>query len=721
MFKLIRQRYSTECGAACLAMVCNYYGVAYPLSQLGALCPSSADGVSMLSLQGVAKELGFDCFCTLADFGVLDNLAEPCILHWNQNHYVVFYGRKGNQYLIADPAKGKLRLSAGRLKNYWLGDNDKGAIMLLQPTTEFGCLIKPEPLGTLSARKFLGPYIKRYWKSFIPVTACLLIGCLLELLMPFLTQAIVDKGIKNNNLNIIQLILVGELFIVVGSACADFIRRRVLLRTSLKININLITDFFAKLFRLPMGYFESKHRGDFLQRIADHGRVQSFLTSQLLNAAFAILTLCVFAVVLYIYNYLIFLIFLIGTLLYVVWIKVFMNKRRILDYELFEKEALSNNCTYQLVDTMQEIKLQDSEKHRQQEWSGLRMKLFETEMQVLNMQQNQDAGAIAISEIKNIVITIFTATAVINGSMTFGQMLAVQYIIGQLNSPVERLIQFVVSLQEVRIALERISEVHTARPENENPTHTSVTHGDITLENVDFQYERFAPSKTINNVSIVAPYGKVTAIVGSSGSGKTTLAKLILGYYPPAKGRIRIGSQDLANTDIVQWRKVCGVVMQEGNIFAESIALNIACGDENIDFDRLKEAADIAGATEFIDRLPHKFNTKIGNGGNSLSVGQRQRILIARAVYRNPQYIIFDEATNSLDAATEKAITTNLESFFKGRTVIVIAHRLSTVKNADNIIVIDHGEVVEQGTHAELCSLHGTYYNLVKNQLDVGD
>lgn len=507
-------------------------------------------------------------------------------------------------------------------------------------------------------------------------------------------------------------------------AIIDFVRRWLLLHIGMRINISLVSDFFIKLLKLPMSFFDTKLMGDLLQRMQDHSRVEKFLTNQMLSVMFSMLSFAILGIVLFIYDKLIFVVFLTGSMAYGVWVAFFLDKRRVLDYELFEKQAKNNNYTYQFITSMQEIKLQDCEQRRRWEWEDVQNELFMVQMKNLKLQQTQEAGSIFINETKNIIITVLSATAVINGNITLGMMLAIQYIIGQLNSPVDQLMNFLYSIQEVKIGLERINEIHMSQEEEDScRTTTSLKDSkhSITLNDIVFKYDQHAIKNTINNVSFHIPEGKVTAIVGASGSGKTTLIKLMLGYYPIGNGNIKIGDNDIAEINLKWWRRQCGVVMQDGVIFSESIARNIAVDDGEIDKERLVKSAEIANIHNYILGLPLKYNTKIGRDGMGLSQGQKQRILIARAVYKDPQFIFLDEATNALDAKNEYAIVENLNEFYKGRTVVVVAHRLSTVKNADQIVVLDAGKVVEVGNHSTLIARKGVYYNLVKNQLELGN
>lgn len=722
-----------QCGVACLEMVCRNYGRQFPISMLSQICHVTSEGVSMLGISEAANEIGFHSVCVRTTVDNLSLAPLPCILHWNQNHFVVLYKvRKGKRFYIADPGKGLIKYSLDDFKNHWVstrsGGEDKGIAMLLEPTPLFYTLkadeIEEGENDNPRSFRFLFGYVRKYKRYFGQVVLGLTVGSLLQLVLPFLTQSIVDVGIRNQDIGFIWLILLGQLMLTFSSTAIDFIRRWLLLHISMRINISLVSDFFIKLLKLPMSFFDTKLLGDLMQRMGDHSRVNGFLTGQTLTIAFSLFSFAVFSVVLFLYNWQIFAIFLLGSILYAAWMMLFLHRRKVLDYELFEQQAINNNKTYEFLTSMQEIKLQDCEQRRRWEWEDTQADLFGVQMKSLKLQQTQEAGSILINEMKNIVITVVAAAAVIHGQMTLGMMLAVQYIIGQLNSPVEQLMGFFYSLQDVRISLERINEIHRAEDENgKRGLHTALDDSSkgIDIDGIMFKYDPHALTKTLDDVTIHIPKGKVTAIVGASGSGKTTLVKLMLGYYPVLEGQISIGGTDISTLNKKWWRRQCGVVMQDGVIFSESIARNIAVDDGEIDEQRLLKASQIACIHEYVMSLPLKYNTKIGRDGVGLSQGQKQRILIARAVYKNPDYIFLDEATNSLDANNERAIVENLDRFYKGKTVVVVAHRLSTVKNADQIVVIDHGRVVEIGDHEELIERRGAYYNLVRNQLELGN
>lgn len=707
-------------------MVCSLMGRPYRLSTLERFCFPTNEGVSLKGIAEAAGALGLKTTAAKVTAEELTRIDAPAILHWNQNHFVVFYGmtRRG-RFRIADPAKGRYTCTPRQMADKWISCSsqgcEKGIAMFFEPTPEFGTAVN-EPREHTRPLRFLMGYVNEYRRYFLQIAAGLLLGCVLQLVMPFLTQWIVDIGIRHKDVGFIWLVLLGELMIVAGRTATDFIRRWLLLHISMRINISLVSDFFIKLLKLPMSFFDTKLMGDLMQRIGDHSRVQSFLTGQVLNVVFTFLSFLVFGIVLFIYDKLIFAVFLAGSAAYGIWISVFLRRRKVIDYELFEQQAINQNRTFQFITSMQEIKLQDCERRRRWEWEDTQADLFSVQMKSLRLQQTQEAGSIFINEVKNIVITVLAASAVIQGEMTLGAMLAVQYIIGQLNSPVEQLMSFIYSLQDVKISLERINEIHCGRNEetDENRLSEFRSGKSIDINGIDFRYDPHALKKTLEDVSFTVPEGKVTAIVGASGSGKTTLIKLMLGYYPTEAGTISIAGEDINGYNLKWWRRQCGAVMQDGVIFSESIARNIAVDDNDIDFERLKEAAKTACIHDYVMGLPLKYDTKIGRDGVGLSQGQKQRILIARAVYRNPAFIFLDEATNALDAKNERAIVENLSGFYKGRTVVVVAHRLSTVRDADRIVVLDGGRVVETGTHSSLIDKKGTYFNLVRNQLELG-
>lgn len=729
-FPLTLQHDSMQCGIACLQMICKYFGRDYTLSALSKHCFATTEGVSLLGISEAADTLGLH---TLSARATVDELAEnplPAILHWNQNHFVVLYKvKKGRKFYISDPAKGRITYGYDEFIAHWASTlsygRPAGIVMFFEMTPAF-FEFKMDGMTDASERRsfrFLFGYIKKYRKYFLQIVIGLILGSGMQLVLPFLTQAIVDEGIKGKDLNIIWLILLGQLMLTASRTTIDFYRRWILLRIGMNINISLLSDFFVKLLKLPMSFFDTKLMGDLMQRMSDHSRVNNFLTQNCLNVTFSMLTFVVFSVVLFMYSKFVFCIFLLGSLGYGCWLLSFLRRRKVIDYELFEQQSTNNNRTYEFITSMQEIKLQDCERRKCKEWETVQHDLFRVQQKSLKLQQTQEAGSICINEIKNMVITVVAAASVIHGDITLGMMLAIQYIIGQLNSPVEQLMQFFYSLQDVKISLERINEIHLMKDENGKEglkKQVEDASEGITLRHVDFKYDPHAMYKTLDDISIHIPHGKVTAIVGASGSGKTTLIRLMLGYYPVSGGKLTIGGTDVNTLNKKWWRRQCGVVMQEGAIFSESIARNIAVDDNDVNQEQLYQAADLACIKDDIFYLPLRFNTKIGRDGMGLSQGQKQRILIARAIYKNPDYLFLDEATNSLDASNEYDIVTNLEKFYAGKTVVIVAHRLSTVRNADQIIVLKHGQVVEIGNHESLTAKRGTYYKLVRNQLELG-
>ncbi|MDR2651625.1 MAG: peptidase domain-containing ABC transporter [Prevotellaceae bacterium] len=727
--KFLKQQDAMDCGATCLQMVAQHYGRNYSLETLRSYSYIGKDGVSLLDISRAAERIGFRTIGGRLSFEVLAQKAIlPCIVHWEQNHFVVVYKIKKHQgkYIIyvANPGSGLLKYSQEEFCSHWLSTKtqgeDKGVVLLLEPTNTF---YETKGEVIISKRiKFLGKYFLKYKRFFVQLALGLLLGSLLQLIFPFLTQAIVDAGITGKDLGFIWLVLIAQLMLLFSRTVIDFLRRRILLHISARINISLISDFFIKLMKLPMKFFDTKLLGDLLQRIDDHNRIERFLTAQTLSLLFSVFSFLIFGIVLFIYSVKIFLVFLAGSIIYGVWIMVFLKKRRILDYKYFEQQAKNRSIVYQLINGMQEIKLQGCEQRKRWEWEDVQADLFDVNMQSLSLQQNQEAGSICINEFKNIIITVFAAASVISGELTLGMMLAVQYIIGQLNSPVEQIMGFAYQWQDVSISLERMTEIHTRKnEENEFRNVNTIKNNDISIENLCFKYDGARSDYVLKNMNLKIPQARITAIVGASGSGKTTLVKLLLGYYSPNEGKIIVGNDNLEDINLTWWRKECGAVMQDGYIFSESIARNIAVSDEEIDLNKLREAAQIANIADYIENLPLAYNTIIGQDGQGISQGQRQRILIARAVYKNPQFLFFDEATNALDANNEKIIVENLNKFYKNKTVIIVAHRLSTVKNADQIIVLDKGEIVECGTHYELTLRKGKYYELVKNQLELGN
>jgi len=725
-FPFYKQYDAMDCGPSCLRMIAAFYGKKYSLQELRQHAHITREGVSLLGLSDAAETIGFRTIGTRITFEQLIEAPKPCVVHWDQDHFVVVHQYRKSKIYVADPAFGLVEYSETEFKKHWLATvkqgEQKGICLLFDPTPKFFELEGEET--SRSNFRFLLKYLKPHRRLVVQLILGFLVGSLIQLIFPFLTQSIVDVGINTQDINFIYLILAAQMMLFLSRMTVDFIRSWILLHISTRINISIISDFLIKLMKMPIGFFDTKMIGDLLQRIGDHRRIERFLTSQSLNVIFSVFNIAIFSIVLVMYNLGIFLVFLFGSLLYIGWVFLFLQKRRELDFKRFAQLADNQSKLIQLINGMQEIKLNNFERPKRWEWERIQARLFKVNIKSLSLQQYQQAGSVFINETKNIVITVLAATAVVNGHMTLGMMLAVQYIIGQMNSPLDQMIEFMQVSQDAKISLERLSEIHTQKDE-EQDQHEKITSlppsADITISDLVFQYEGPHSPKVLNNFNLVIPRGKVTAVVGTSGSGKTTLVKLLLGFYPPVSGSIKVSDKKLAEYKQHWWRSQCGAVMQDGFIFSDSIAGNIAIGDEDIDKERLAYAVRMANIQEFIETLPLKYNTKIGPEGVGLSQGQKQRILIARAIYKNPEFIFFDEATNALDANNEKVILENLDEFFAGKTVAVVAHRLSTVKNAHQIIVLEKGNIVELGTHEELTLKKGAYYNLVKNQLELGN
>lgn len=726
-----------DCGPTCLRMIAKHYGKSYTLENLREKSSISREGVSMLGISQAAEEIGFR---TLGGRLSLEKLVElaplPCILHWDQNHFVVLYnikekrkglsGKKEHIFYVADPGRSHIEYNEQEFLTHWsstqINNEPHGIALMLEPTPKFYEL-EDETQGKLGF-KLLFSYVLKYKKLLIQLILSLVIGSVLQLIFPFLTQSIVDVGVNNQNLSFIYLVLIAQLMLFIGRTAVEFIRSWILLYISTRINISILSDFFIKLMKLPLAFFDIKMQGDIMQRINDHQRIEHFLTGATLNTLFSFINLIIFSVVLALYNTTIFFVFLVGSALYMLWIALFLKRRRVLDFKRFDVASKESNVVIELINGMQEIKMNNCETQKRWKWERLQAKQFRLNFKQLALSQYQQAGAVFINEGKNIFITFLAAKAVVGGHITLGAMLAVQYIIGQLNSPIEQLIGFMQTAQDAKISLERLNEIHEKQdeePKDVPKLHFLPNNKSFTINNLSFQYPGAGNDPVLKDINLTIPEGKITAIVGASGSGKTTLLKLLLKFYTPSKGEIRLAETNLENISHKLWRSKCGVVMQDGFIFSDTIANNIAVDNEYPDIEKIIDASNTANIREFIESLPLTYNTKIGAEGNGISQGQRQRMLIARAVYKNPDFIFFDEATNALDANNERVIMENLEQFFKGRTVIVVAHRLSTVKNADQIVVLDKGVITECGTHEQLSALKGDYYNLVKNQLELGN
>jgi ATP-binding cassette, subfamily B, bacterial len=725
-FPFYKQHDSADCGAACLRMIARHYGRHYSLEYLREQSYLDREGVSLMGISDAAEKIGLR---TLGIKTGLKRLQEdiplPCIAHWEQDHFVVVHKVANRKVYVANPKIGKLALDEETFLNGWISDvvntEPQGILLLLETTPEF--FKRDGEQTNRSGFNFLWAYLTQYKRLIWQLVLGLLLGSAIQLVFPFLMQALVDKGVQLNDLNFVYLILGAQAMLFFSQVAVEFIRGWILLHIGTRVNINLVSDFLIKLMRLPMAFFDAKMTGDLLQRIYDNERIERFLTSSSLVTLFSIVNLLVFGAVLCFYNVPIFFIFLVAAGLYFGWVALFLQRRRGLDYRRFEQMAENQNTLIQLVNGMQEIKLHNAERQKRWAWERIQARLFRINVEYLATDQFQRAGAAFINEGKNIIISVVAAHAVIQGQMTLGMMLAVQYIIGHMNAPLEALVQFMLAAQEAKISLERMNEIHQKTDEEptDNPKVTVLpANGDLGVQNVSFRYGGPHDPWALRNVNMHFREGKTTAIVGTSGSGKTTLLKLLLNFYPPNEGFVRLGDLNLANVNHSIWRNQCGVVMQDGYVFSDTIARNVALGDENIDRRRLLYAAKVANIQTFIESLPLGYNTKIGQDGVGLSQGQKQRLLIARAVYKDPQYIFFDEATNALDAYNERVILHNLEHAFRNKTVIIVAHRLSTVRNADHILVLEKGEIVEQGTHQQLTDKRGAYYHLVKDQLELG-
>jgi ATP-binding cassette subfamily B protein len=706
-------------------MVAKHYGRNFSLQTLREKCFITREGVSLMGISEAAESIGFRTLGVSLTFEQLSSEAPtPLIVLWNQNHFIVVYKTTKNKIYTADPAYGHISYSKTEFMNGWLSNKEKGEnkglALLLEPGPEFYNQ-SGEKINKSSFR-FLFSYLKSYKNFMLQLFLGVFIGSILQLILPFLTQSIVDYGINNRDLGFIYLILIAQLVVIISRQTVDFIRGWILLHLSSRINISLISDFLVKLMRLPIGFFDSKLIGDILQRINDHRRIESFLTTSSLSILFSFFNLVIFSIVLGIYSLKILGVFVTGSLLYFLWINLFMKKRRELDFKRFMKMSANQGKIIQIISGIEEIKLNNAERDKRWEWENVQSALFKINIRGLSLNQYQMAGGVLINEIKNIIITFLAASAVVTGEMTLGMMLAVSYILGQLNGPIEQMIDFLRSTQDAKISLERLGEIHENKDEEDESALMRIqpVGKKITIKNLSFRYEGPYSAFVLKNLDLEIPENKVTAIVGSSGSGKTTLIKMLLGYYSPTEGEIQIGDQNLRNLSHNLWRQRCGVVLQNGYLFSDSIARNIALGDNLIDTQKLAYSARLANISEFIESLPMGYNTKIGQEGQSLSGGEKQRILIARAIYKSPDYLFLDEGTSSLDANNELTIMQNLFEFYKSRTVVVVAHRLSTVKEAHQIVVLDKGNIVEKGTHQELSRLKGHYYQLVKNQLEMG-
>ncbi|GHT19376.1 ABC transporter ATP-binding protein [Bacteroidia bacterium] len=730
-FPYYQQLDAMDCGPSCLRMIAKFYSRSYTLQNLREKSFITREGVSMLGISDAAESIGFHTQGVRINFLQLVNDALlPCILHWNQNHFVVCYGikkKKGNYAIqIADPAGKKYTMNKEEFLKCWISSKtngrDTGTALLLEPSPEF----YEQEDDKEKREKNLGYYLRYlfpYKSEMVQLLVAMIIGSVLSLIFPFLTQAMVDQGIGNHNLNFITLILIAQLVLFITQTGMGFIQSWISLHTNTRISISLISDFLAKLMKLPIRFFDSKNVGDIMQRIGDHSRIQSFMTGTSLSTLFSFVNFFIFAGIMAYYNLTILLVFLVGNALYVAWILSFLRYRKKLDNKRFTLSSANQSNMIQMITGMQEIKLNNCEKQQRWQWERIQAKQFKISIEGTALGQYQQIGSIFFNQTTSLFISFLSAKAVVDGSITLGMMMSISYIIGQLSGPISQVIGFTQSLQDAKISLERLNEIHNKEDEEQtidNKLNELPDNKTLQLENVYFSYDGADRDYVLEDLSLTIPQNKITAIVGASGSGKTTIVKLLLGFYPPLKGKITIDNTNMEEINPHLWRQKSGAVMQDGFIFSDTIANNIAVGVDEVDKKRLLHAVETANIKEFIEGLPLKYNTKIGMEGNGISQGQRQRLLIARAVYKNPDFLFFDEATNALDANNERIIMDNLAEFYQGKTVVIVAHRLSTVQQADNIIVLDKGKIVEHGTHRELTEKKGAYYTLVKNQLELG-
>lgn len=718
-----------DCGPTCLRMVAKFYGKNYSLQNLRDRCHITREGVSLLGISDAAESIGFRTTGVKVTWRqMVEEMPLPCIVHWNQRHFVVVYDvvKKHGVYkvMVADPASGLLEYTEEDFRGLWLESERKteGIALILEPTPKFY-----EEEGDDERRHYGFGYVLKYLRPYrtyiIQILLAMLTASVISLLMPFITQSVVDKGIGTGSLSLIVVLLIAQLTLTLGGLSNNLIRSWLMLHTTSRVSISLISDFLCKLMRLPIAFFDSKMVGDIMQRIGDYNRIQTFLTGSLLSMVIAVVSFVVYGLIMAGYNATIFIVFLIGASLYVLWVLLFMKRRRKLDYMRFQQASANQSNIVQLIGGMQEIKLNNCEKQKRWEWEAIQARLFKVGVKSLTLGQVQEIGSTFIDQTKNILMSFIAAKSVIDGGMTLGMMMALQYIMGQINAPISQFISFVQSAQDASISLDRLGEIHEMKdeePAEEERIKDIPSDADIVFRDVVFQYDGPHSPKVLDEVSLTIPSGKVTAIVGASGSGKTTMLKMMLGFYPPVSGEVLLGNVSLKNYSESRWRARSGTVMQEGYIFSDTIAANIAVSEEYPDMERVRWAAGVSNIKYWIEGLPLGYGTKIGADGHGLSSGQKQRILIARAAYKDSRYLFFDEATNSLDANNERTIMENLERLFADKTVVVVAHRLSTVKNADNIIVLDKGRIAEQGTHSQLTALRGKYYELVKNQLELG-
>ncbi|MCW3466998.1 peptidase domain-containing ABC transporter [Chitinophaga nivalis] len=724
-FPHYKQMDMMDCGATCLRIIFKYYGQLVSIHKIRKLCQTTRNGVNLLGISEAAEKLGFRSYGVRLTLAQLNQVELPCILHWDQKHFVVLYKIRKDKYYISDPASGLVSYEEREFSKHWFstGEQQAGLCLLLSPGPDFYQIEEEEPTLALGWSKVF-TYFYKYRRLFIQLIMGMVLGTVLSLIAPFLAQSVVDIGINTKNISFINLILIAQLMLFIGSTAVSFIRSWIMLHISTRVNISILTDLLIKIMKLPMSFFDLKTHGDIMQRMADQQRIESFLTGSTLNTLFSLVNMVIFGSLLIIYNKTIFLVFFVATVLYTLWILAFMKYRRELDHKRFKISSENQTYMVEMIQSMQDIKLNNAQKQKRWGWEMLQAKLFKFRVQSLALSQYQSVGSMAINQAKSILITYISAKSVIDGEITLGGMMAVQYIVGMVSNPVESLLGFMQSYQDAKISLERLNEIYETEEEIDiRKDYLTRLPEDKTIElrNLTFRYYGAGNEPVFTRLNLTFPTGKTTAIVGASGSGKTTILKLLLRYYNPEEGEILVGGKRLDQIDFGLWRDSCGSVLQESYVYADTIERNIAINDEFPDENNIQNAVQIANMEDFIANEPFGLATKIGTAGKGISQGQKQRLMIARAVYKDPAFLFLDEATNSLDANNEKAIVEKLDRFFNKRTVIVVAHRLSTVKHADNIIVLEKGAVVEQGTHAELTAKRGKYFELVRNQLELGN
>lgn len=726
-FKHIFQTDSMDCGAACLCMIARHYGKNYSLEFFRKNAFIGKEGISMLGLSMAAEKAGMHSLCAKISIEQLANeIILPCILHWDNKHYVICHkvsGKKNLTFHICDPAFGCMKVCQKELYRHWISGKfegeEVGVAMQIEPGINFHNKgIKKAP-HKFSMKYFLKYIMPHKW-SILQLLLGALVLISLGYISPFISQAIVDIGILKKDLAFIILMVIAQIIINTSKTIIIFFQSWISLRMNTIINVNLVSNYLNKLSQMPMSFFESKTMGDILQRIGDHDRIKSFLMNDTINVIFSITTFIAFVVVLGIYNIHILSIFLLGNAVYVTWVLSFMKYRKELDNKAFHESALLQNNMVQFIQGMQEIKLNCIEREKCWEWEHLQARLYKISRKAMLLGQIQSAGSLIFSSTTGVVLSYITAQKVVTGEMTLGMMTSLSFILGQVAAPIGSFIGFAQRYQDAKISLERLADIHSQDDEHkEYEEKKSILPKDknIILNKVSFSYSGNINNLVLKNISIQIPQNKITAIVGKSGCGKTTLIKLLQGLYKPLSGEIMIGDTVLENINKYVWRNHIGAVMQDGYIFSDSISKNITLHNE-VDIQKLESVLKAVNLNDFIQSLPHGYDTKIGNDGMQLSQGQRQRILLARILYRKPQVVFLDEATNALDTQNEFYIMNNIRELLYNHTIIIVAHRLSTIKKADNIIVIDNGEVIEQGTHERLLEQKGTYFQLINTQLN---